>query len=41
MSLSIGVGEWVDGKTLDEVLDAADQDMYVSKARTKAARAGA
>ena len=41
MSLSIGVGEWVDGKTLDEVLDAADQDMYVSKARTKAVGASA
>src|SRR5207253_690352 len=40
MSLSIGVGEWVDGKSLDEVLDAADQDMYVSKARTNVARAG-
>src|SRR5437870_3232000 len=32
ISLSIGIAEWADGKTLDEVLDAADRDMYVCKA---------
>ncbi len=39
MSLSIGVAQWSDGQTLDEVLDAADQGMYASKARTKTAGA--
>lgn len=32
LSLSIGLAEWSDGKTLDEVLDSADRDMYTSKA---------
>ena len=32
ISLSIGIAEWIDGKTLDEVLDAADRDMYACKA---------
>ena len=32
ISLSIGVAEWTDGKTLDEVLDVADQNMYARKA---------
>jgi diguanylate cyclase (GGDEF)-like protein len=31
ISLSIGVSEWHDGETLDEVLDAADRKMYESK----------
>jgi diguanylate cyclase (GGDEF)-like protein len=31
LSLSIGVAEWVDGKTLDECLDAADRHMYERK----------
>ena len=31
LSLSIGVAEWVDGKTLDEVLDSADRHMYARK----------
>ncbi len=31
VSLSIGLAEWADGKTLDEILDAADQEMYASK----------
>jgi diguanylate cyclase (GGDEF)-like protein len=31
LSLSIGVAEWVDGKTLDEVLDMADRHMYARK----------
>lgn len=29
--LSIGVSEWKDGKTLDEVLDVADHEMYAAK----------
>jgi diguanylate cyclase (GGDEF)-like protein len=32
LTLSIGVAEWSDGKTLDEVLDAADRGMYAEKA---------
>ena len=32
VTLSVGVAEWSDGKTLDEVLDLADQDMYAKKA---------
>jgi diguanylate cyclase (GGDEF)-like protein len=31
VSLSIGTAEWTDGKTLDEVLDVADQNMYKDK----------
>jgi diguanylate cyclase (GGDEF)-like protein len=31
LSLSIGVAEWKDGRTLDEVLDEADRDMYARK----------
>jgi diguanylate cyclase (GGDEF)-like protein len=31
LSLSIGVSEWHDGETLDEVLDAADRKMYELK----------
>ena len=31
IGLSIGMAEWSDGKTLDEVLDVADQDMYAKK----------
>jgi diguanylate cyclase (GGDEF)-like protein len=34
ISLSIGVAEWTDGKTIDEVLDVADQDMYAKKAES-------
>ena len=33
VSLSIGTAEWMDGKTLDEVLDLADQNMYEEKFR--------
>jgi diguanylate cyclase (GGDEF)-like protein len=32
ITLSIGVAEWSDGKTLDEILDAADREMYAEKA---------
>jgi diguanylate cyclase (GGDEF)-like protein len=31
VGLSIGMAEWTDGKTLDEVLDLADQNMYKAK----------
>ena len=31
ISLSIGMAEWTDGKTLDEVLDIADRNMYEEK----------
>jgi hypothetical protein len=31
MGLSIGVSEWSEGKTLDEILDIADREMYASK----------
>ena len=31
LSLSIGMAEWIDGKTLDEVLDLADRQMYEEK----------
>jgi diguanylate cyclase (GGDEF)-like protein len=31
VSLSIGVAEWMDGMTLDEVLDLADRNMYQEK----------
>jgi GGDEF domain-containing protein len=34
LSMSIGVAEWVDGKTLDEVLDSADRHMYAHKNQT-------
>ncbi len=33
VSLSIGIAEWTDGKTLDEVLDLADRNMYQEKVR--------
>jgi len=40
VSLCIGIAEWIDGKTLDEVLDLADRNMYEEKfhrARSSAA----
>jgi len=33
ISLSIGVAEWTEGKTIDDVLDLADQDMYAQKSQ--------
>lgn len=33
VSLSIGMAEWTDGKTLDEVLDLADRNMYEEKSQ--------
>jgi len=43
LRLSIGVAEWSDGKTLDELLDVADREMYAVKAqqKSKAQSAGA
>ena len=35
LSLSIGVAQWSDGKTLDEILDLTDHDMYAAKAASK------
>jgi diguanylate cyclase (GGDEF)-like protein len=37
MSLSIGVAEWTAGATLDEVLEAADREMYASKPKSRQA----
>jgi diguanylate cyclase (GGDEF)-like protein len=36
VSLSIGIGEWTDGKTIDDVLDSADRDMYACKGSREA-----
>lgn len=33
LSLSIGIAEWLEGQTLDEVLDIADRRMYENKKR--------
>ncbi|HZU44049.1 MAG TPA: GGDEF domain-containing protein [Terriglobales bacterium] len=41
VGLSIGVAEWTDGRTLDEILDAADQEMYASKSGKPDARQAA
>jgi GGDEF domain-containing protein len=35
LTLSVGISEWSDGKTLDEMLDAADRAMYAEKAVSK------
>jgi diguanylate cyclase (GGDEF)-like protein len=35
LTLSIGVSEWSDGRTLDEMLDAADRAMYAEKASSR------
>lgn len=36
LSVSVGISEWSDGKTLDEMLDAADRAMYAEKASSHA-----
>ena len=38
LSLSIGVSEWSDGMTLDELLDSADREMYAAKAAASVER---
>jgi GGDEF domain-containing protein len=35
LSLSIGVAQWSEGKTLDGLLDGADNQMYAAKADQK------
>ena len=35
LSLSIGVAEWTEGKTLDDLLDGADHQMYAAKSDRK------
>jgi diguanylate cyclase (GGDEF)-like protein len=40
LSLSIGVSEWSDGMTLDELLDEADREMYAAKADRALDRGG-
>jgi len=40
LSLSIGVAEWHDGQTLDEVLDVADRRMYENKTSSAALSPG-
>jgi diguanylate cyclase (GGDEF)-like protein len=36
LTLSIGVAEWADGQTLEELLDSADRQMYAAKAGQEA-----
>ena len=35
LSLSVGASRWAAGKTIDQVMDEADQQMYVAKAHSK------
>jgi hypothetical protein len=35
LSLSMGISEWRDGQTLDEMLDAPDRAMYMEKDASK------
>lgn len=35
LSLSVGMSEWSDGKTLDEMLGTADRAMYAEKVSSK------
>ena len=41
LSLSIGLGQWQDGMSLDDLLNEADQRMYNTKEARKRAEAGA
>ena len=38
LSLSIGVAEWANDMTLDELLDQADREMYATKAKSHGER---
>ena len=38
LSLSIGVAEWAEGKTLDDLLDGADHQMYAAKEGKKVSK---
>jgi diguanylate cyclase (GGDEF)-like protein len=38
LALSVGASYWAPGRTIDEIMDEADQHMYDAKARSKAAR---
>jgi diguanylate cyclase (GGDEF)-like protein len=38
LALSVGSAVWAPGKTADEIMDEADQNMYAAKARGKAGR---
>ncbi len=40
LTFSIGIAEWVEGKTLDQMLDEADQAMYSTKALHKETASG-
>jgi diguanylate cyclase (GGDEF)-like protein len=35
LNVSVGISEWSDGRTLDEMLDAADRAMYAEKSSSK------
>jgi diguanylate cyclase (GGDEF)-like protein len=41
LTVSIGICEWTEGMTLDEVLDSSDRAMYAEKAQAAAAGVGA
>jgi diguanylate cyclase (GGDEF)-like protein len=41
LSLSIGIAEWAEGKTLDDLLDGADRQMYAAKEERKLTRSKA
>jgi diguanylate cyclase (GGDEF)-like protein len=41
LSLSVGFSQWAHGKTADEILNEADQQMYAIKARSKESRSPA
>jgi diguanylate cyclase (GGDEF)-like protein len=40
LALSVGAAAWEQGKTVDQVMNEADQAMYSEKAKAKASRAG-
>jgi diguanylate cyclase (GGDEF)-like protein len=38
LALSVGASQWAPGRTVDEIMDEADQQMYAAKARSKGSR---